>query len=343
MSGEREAGQVVLEVRDLKRYFGGGKTLFGKPRALVLKAIDGVSFDLHAGETLGLVGESGCGKSTLGRTILRAYTPTGGTVKAHLPGGEIDLAGADGQELRQVRRHLQMIFQDPQSSLNPRMTVFDIIAEPLRINGMLSGAALQQRVAGLMDEVGLPRSYMKRYPHAFSGGQRQRIGIARALATEPQVIVCDEAVSALDVSIQAQILNLLKDLQRDRGLSYIFIAHDLGVVEYICDRVAVMYVGRLVELADTDGLFGRPLHPYTEALMSAVPAPDPDLKQDRILLGGEVASAARVPPGCPFHPRCRYAVDRCRQEVPALRPVLPGRDVACHRAEELTLAGAAVH
>ncbi|HEY4201595.1 MAG TPA: oligopeptide/dipeptide ABC transporter ATP-binding protein [Devosiaceae bacterium] len=327
----------VLEVRDLKRYFNVAAGLGA------LKAIDGVSFDLMQGETLGLVGESGCGKSTLGRTILRAYEPTGGSVHFHLDGESIDITRAGRKELRGLRRHMQMIFQDPQSSLDPRMTVFDIIAEPLRLNKLARGKELEERVGRLMDDVGLPRSHMKRYPHAFSGGQRQRIGIARALASSPKVIVCDEAVSALDVSIQAQILNLLKDLQARYGLSYLFIAHDLGVVEYICDRVAVMYVGRLVELASTDDIYTRPLHPYTEALMSAVPAPDPDQKRSRIVLSGEVANAAALPSGCPFHPRCAYAEARCRTDVPALREVLPGRTVACHRAEELLLAGTAAH
>ncbi len=342
MAARSDAEPPVLEVRNLRKYFGGGRRLFSRP-SRPIKAVDGVSFDISEGETLGLVGESGCGKSTLGRCVARAIDPTEGEILyrgASADGEAVDLARLSTRELKAYRTHIQMIFQDPVGSLNPRMTLLDIIGEPMIVNGLASGGALKRRVGELLDKVGMRAEHMNRYPHAFSGGQRQRIGIARALSLNPKLIICDEPVSALDVSVQAQILNLLKDLQRDEGLTYLFIAHDLGVVEYLCDRVAVMYVGGVVELAETDDLFERPLHPYTEALMSAVPTPDPHMRGAPRLLQGEVANAVNPPSGCTFHPRCQFCVERCQTEKPELREVLPGRLVRCHRAEELSLAGA---
>ena len=331
---------VLLEVRDLKKHFpiekGFLRTVHGHVRA-----VDGVSFQIREGETFGLVGESGSGKTTLGRCIVRAINPTEGQIIFRLPDGEeVDIADLGKKELRQVRRHFHMIFQDPYSSLDPRMTVLDIIAEPIRNNKLLADKRqIQDRVRELMDRVGLDIRHLNRYPHAFSGGQRQRIGIARSLAPSPRLIVCDEAVSALDVSIQAQILNLLEDLQEEFDLTFLFIAHDLSVVEHISDRVGVMYVGQLVEMADTEALFADPKHPYTEALLSAVPTTDPEIKMDRIILPGEVANPADPPSGCYFHPRCRYAQDICREQEPAWTEV--GRDhfAACHFADELDLRG----
>jgi len=292
---------------------------------------------------LGLVGESGCGKTTTGRVILRAIDPTAGDAWFQDPeAGRINIASADKAHLKRLRRHMQMVFQDPYSSLNPRMTLLQNVGEPLLVNHIASGQELQDRVAGLLKVVGLRPEYMNRYPHAFSGGQRQRIGIARALALNPKLVVLDEPVSALDVSVQAQILNLLQDLQAQFGLTYLFVAHDLGVVEHISDRVAVMYVGQLVENATTAELFIHPLHPYTEALLSAVPQPDPRNKQMSIVLQGDVADPANPPCGCYFHPRCRYNDGkRCVNETPALREVQPGRTVRCHYAETLHLVGVA--
>jgi peptide/nickel transport system ATP-binding protein len=333
-----EAGPV-LQVVDLVKHYPIRKGLLRKEVARV-RAVDGVSFDVNPGETLGLVGESGCGKTTTGRCVLRAVDPTSGQVLYRQADGEqVDLATLNGEPLRLLRREIQMVFQDPYSSLNPRMNLLDIVGEYLQVNNLAHGAKLKDRVAELLTQVGLRPEYMTRYPHAFSGGERQRIGIARALSLNPRFIVADEAVSALDVSVQAQILNLLQELQAKLGLTFLFIAHDLSVVEHISNRVAVMYVGKIAELADTQELFARPRHPYTEALLSAVPKPDPRLKRQRIILPGEVADASRVPSGCYFHPRCRYAVDRCRIEAPALREISPGHLVSCHRAEELTLAG----
>jgi peptide/nickel transport system ATP-binding protein len=330
---------ILLEVKNLKKYFPIRKGFF-KTLAGYVKAVDGVNFYIHEGETMGLVGESGCGKTTTGRVIVRAYEATGGEVwfkDKNL--GRINIPDLDKKQMKSIRQDMQMIFQDPYSSLNPRMTLLQIVGEPLLVNGVARGSDLKDRVAELLRVVGLRPEYMIRYPHAFSGGQRQRIGVARALALNPQLIICDEPVSALDVSVQAQILNLLQDLQQDFHLTYLFVAHDLSVVEHISDRVSVMYVGKLVEMAETEELFNKPLHPYTEALMSAVPKPDPRYQAERIILEGDVADPANPPPGCYFHPRCRYAIDRCKQEEPLLRELLPERFVSCHRAEELSLIG----
>ncbi len=303
------------------------------------KAVDDVSFAVKRGETFGLVGESGCGKTTIGRCIVRAYSPTDGRIVFGDGNGATDLAQLSEPELKPFRRKIRMIFQDPYSSLNPRMTVFNIVADPLRIHGVASGKELEDRVVDLLRKVGLSPDYMRRYPHAFSGGQRQRIGIARALALDPELVIADEAVSALDVSVRAQILNLMIDLQREFDLTYLFISHDLSVVEYLADRVAVMYVGKLVEVADTVELYATPKHPYTEALLSAIPKPDPRRRSQRIVLEGDVADPTHPPSGCYFHPRCRYAQARCAVETPALRDVGGGRLVACHFAEELDLKG----
>jgi peptide/nickel transport system ATP-binding protein len=341
MAGSNDSRQdnVLLEVKNLKKYFPIRKGFF-KTLAGYVKAVDGVNFFIREGETMGLVGESGCGKTTTGRVILRAYEPTAGEVwfkDRNL--GNVNVPDLDKQDLKTLRQNMQMIFQDPYSSLNPRMTLLQIVGEPLLVNGVARGSELRDRVAELLRVVGLRPEYMIRYPHAFSGGQRQRIGVARALALNPQLIVCDEPVSALDVSVQAQVLNLLQDLQEEFDLTYLFVAHDLSVVEHISDRVSVMYVGKLAEMATTEELYGHPLHPYTEALMSAVPKPDPRYQAERIILEGDVADPANPPSGCYFHPRCRYAIDRCMQEEPQLRELRPDHYVSCHRAEELDLVG----
>jgi len=330
---------ALLEVRDLRKYFPIQRGLLRRTVGEV-KAVDGVSFDLRAGETLGLVGESGCGKTTTGRLVLRALQPTAGEIHLRHADQMVDLTGLTRRQLKPYRRDMQVIFQDPFSSLSPRMTVFEIVSEPLAIHGIGDAAARRARVRELMECVGLRVEHMSRYPHAFSGGQRQRIGIARALALQPRLIVCDEPVSALDVSIQAQVINLLKDLQSSFGLSYLFIAHDLSVVEHLSDRVAVMYLGRIVELAPADELYRRPGHPYTEALLSAIPASHPKQKRERIVLSGDVPNPADPPTGCHFHPRCRYAREICRTEAPPLRELAPGHVAACHFADELNLIGA---
>lgn len=328
----------LLRVQNLKKYFPITRGFFNQVVGHV-KAVDGVSFELFEGECLGLVGESGSGKTTVGRTILRAFAPTDGDVWFRVNGHEVDVSGASAETLKGLRKHMQMIFQDPYASLNPRMTVLDIVGEPLLVNGMTDRKAREERVQALLTQVGLKPHMLRRYPHAFSGGQRQRIGIARALALHPKMIVADEPVSALDVSVQAQVLNLLQELQEQLGLTYLFVAHDLSVVRHISDRVAVMYVGKIVELSGVDQLFETPRHPYTEALLSAVPVPDPKRKKKRVALTGEVADPARPPSGCAFHPRCPYAEDRCKEEVPELREVAPGQFVRCHLAEDLDLVG----
>jgi len=331
----------VLAVENLKKHFPIRR---GVLRRIVghVKAVDDVSFAIARGETLSLVGESGCGKTTTSRCILRAVTPTSGAIRFRSgEGHDVDVAALPRSELRPLRRQMQMIFQDPYSSLNPRMTIADIIGEPLLVNGIGNLTERRQRVAELLDVVQLPRAYLNRFPHAFSGGQRQRVGIARALALNPQLIVADEPVSALDVSVQAQIINLLLELQERLGLSYLFVAHDLSVVKHVSHRVAVMYVGRIVEVAPTATFFRNPRHPYTEALLSAVPVPDPRRRAQRIVLEGEVADPSNPPPGCAFHPRCRYADERCERVTPTLQPAAGGSLVACHRAAELNLVGVA--
>ena len=329
---------VLVEVTNLSKHFPIRKA-FSRRMVAIVKAVDGVSFQIKRGESLGLVGESGSGKTTTGRCILRAIEPTEGSILFNENGKTSDVLALDRRDLRAFRRHFQMIFQDPYASLNPRMTVAEIIGEPLFVHGIARGEELRSRARKLMKMAGLDERYLNRYPHAFSGGQRQRIGIARALALQPDLIVSDEAVSALDVSMQAQILNLLEDLQQEFSLTYLFIAHDLSVIRHLCTRVAVMYAGLLVEIGETAPLFAGPLHPYTEALLSAAPNPDPGKKSERILLAGEVPDPANVPPGCAFHPRCRYAQDICKQVRPPLEEVIPGRKASCHFARQLSLAG----
>jgi oligopeptide/dipeptide ABC transporter ATP-binding protein len=315
----------VLEAIDLKKHFPVKKGILRRTVGYVY-AVDGVSFTIGEGETLGMVGESGCGKSTVARTVLRLVEPTAGSIR--LDGHDVTRLGK--AELRPYRRQMQMIFQDPFSSLNPRMTAGDIVGEPLLVHGLANAKEREQIVADIFDQVGLRRAQMKAYPHEFSGGQRQRISIARALALNPKLIVADEPVSALDVSIQAQVINLMMDLQNEKRLSYLFIAHDLAVVEHISHRIAVMYLGKIVEYADKRTLFTNPQHPYTEALLSAVPVPNPKLKRAKRLLQGDVPSPINPPPGCTFHTRCPYAEARCRVEVPKLTEISPGHGVACH-------------
>ena len=332
-------GERLLEINNLRKYFPIKQGLLRREVGNI-RAVDDVSFYINEGETLGLVGESGCGKITTARCILRAIEPTSGEVLFRSgSGGTVDVATAPRGQLRSLRQEMQMIFQDPFSSLNPRMTLMDIVGEPLIITGV-ARSEREDRVAELLSMVGLRPEFMRRFPHAFSGGQRQRIGIARALALNPRLIVADEPVSALDVSVQAQVLNLMMDLQSELGLTYLFVAHDLSVVKHISDRIAVMYVGKLVEMAPTDALFDSPKHPYTAALLSSVPEPDPRVRRDRVVLQGEVANPANPPAGCYFNPRCEYATDICRSETPQLREIAPGHYASCHRAEELSLASA---
>jgi peptide/nickel transport system ATP-binding protein len=330
---------TLLSVKDLKKHFPIYKRgIFSRTIVNHVRAVDGVSFEIHRGEVLGLVGESGCGKTTTGRVVLRAETPTAGEIIFQdQDKGTVDLAQLSRDEMREVWRNIQLIFQDPYSSLNPRMTLEQIVGEPLHNYGVLEGTALRDRVAELLDLVGLRPEYMTRYPHAFSGGQRQRIGVARALALNPQMIICDEPVSALDVSVQAQVLNLLKDLQAQFNLTYLFISHDLSVVRHLSDRVAVMYVGKIVEIAPTEALFNDIQHPYTEALLSSAPTPDPRARRKRVPLPGEVADPSNPPSGCYFHPRCQYAQERCKTESPPLREIKTGHWAACHFSEELEL------
>ena len=327
---ENKITAPLLETKDLKKYFFTSGGLFsGRKKAV--KAVDGIDLIIYSGETFGLVGESGCGKSTLGRTILRLIEPTSGSVLYH--GQPIE--GRSKEEMRLLKRKMQIVFQDPYACLNPRMTVLDLVKAPLDVFKIGTEQERMDKVVSTLEYVGLGSQHLNRYPHEFSGGQRQRIGIARALILEPEFIMCDEPVSALDVSVRSQVLNLMRSIQREKGLTYLFISHDLSVVRHISDRIGVMYLGRLVEVADKDALYKEPLHPYTRALLSAIPIPDPDVKRERILLKGDVTSAFDPPAGCRFAGRCPYATEQCRREAPALRELRPGHQVACIRAEEL--------
>ncbi|WP_034762589.1 ABC transporter ATP-binding protein [Rossellomorea vietnamensis] len=317
--------EPLLKVENLKKHFPITGGILGRPVSSV-KAVDGVSFTVNKGETLGIVGESGCGKSTTGRMLMRLIDPSEGKVTFE----DRELTSLSNSDMRKIRREMQMVFQDPFASLNPRHTVEKILEEPLKVHGMGSAKERKERVHELLNIVGLSSYHAKRYPHQFSGGQRQRIGIARALMTKPKLIIADEPVSALDVSIQSQVLNLMQDLQKEFGLTYIFIAHDLGVVRHISDRVGVMYLGKMVELSDSENLYEKPLHPYTQALLSAVPVPDPDFTRETILLQGDIPSPSNPPSGCTFHTRCPHATDICKQKVPEFKEHQPGHYVACH-------------
>ncbi|MCP4561642.1 MAG: ATP-binding cassette domain-containing protein [Bosea sp.] len=333
--------EILLDVRGLTKLFPPRRSLFQRKASNPVRAVEDVSFAIRQGETLGLVGESGCGKSTVTRLLLGIHQPTAGTMRyRRKDGGSVDLDTLSEDERLAYCTDLRIVFQDPQSSLNPRLQVRDIVGEVLKVNKLVPPAEIEAKVRDLLAKVGLRPEYARRYPHAFSGGERQRVGIARALATHPRLVVLDEAVSALDVSVRAQTLNLLRDLQEEFGLTYLFVSHDLSVIEYICDRVVVMYVGQVVEIATSEALFARPLHPYTEALLSALPIPDPAQRRQnrRIRLPGEVADPANRPAGCAFHPRCRFASEACRTTPPPLRE-LGGRSVACHHAEALELKG----
>lgn len=334
-----EEKRIILDAKGVKKYFPINSS-FLKRHVGDVYAVDNVDVYVREGETLGIVGESGCGKTTLGRTILRAIQPTEGVCNfVNRKGETVDVFKLDSKGLREARRDMQMIFQDPYASLNPRMIIKDIIGEPLKYNSDLNDAQITDRVKELLSLVGLNPRHLERYPHAFSGGQRQRVGIARALATTPRFVVCDEAVSALDVSVQAQVINLLQKLQEQMNLSYMFISHDLSVIQHISDRVGVMYVGKMVELATSEEIFRRPLHPYTEALLSAKPIADPRIKRQKIMLEGETPNPANPPKGCYFHPRCRYCTSICKEQRPEYRELEPGHFVACHRADELQLEG----
>ena len=338
-NGTSQNDDIILEVKDLKQYFPIRQGILQRVTGHI-KAVDGVNFFLHENEVLGMVGESGCGKTTVGRTTLRLYDPTDGEIWFKKATGErVNIAGISQKAMKPLRREMRMIFQDPFSSLNPRLTVKDLISEPLLIHQIAKGRELEDRVAELMKAVGLDPNYMRRYPHEFSGGQRQRIGLARTLALSPRLIIADEPVSALDVSIQAQVLNLMQELKERLGLTILFIAHDLSVVEHISDRIAVMYVGKIVEIAESEEVLRHPMHPYTEALVSAVPPADPDIQVDRITLPGDVPSPANPPSGCVFHPRCNYAKDICKTDVPNLVEVEPNHYASCHFAKELNLHG----
>jgi len=331
----------LLEVKNLKKHFPILRGIFSTVKGIV-KAVDDVSFFIHKGETLGLVGESGCGKTTIGRCIVRAYPPTNGKLLYQLVNlSAVDLGKLPEKEAGPFRRDIRMIFQDPYSSLNPRMTVFEVVSEVLRVNRICPKSEMQDRVEALLKQVGLRPEYMQRYPHAFSGGERQRIGVARALITNPRLVICDEAVSALDVSIRAQILNLLEELQRDYNLTYLFISHDLSVIRHICDRIVVMYVGKVVEVSDALDLYINPRHPYTEALLSSVPLAEPEGREERsrIHLQGEIADPSNPPSGCYFNPRCRFAQEHCQSFEPQLRDMGDNHFVACHFAEQMSLRG----